>query len=446
MGKEGATKESTCKYQTPSGTSYTCPHPPDSHGKWCIFHRPNKKPTKDPYVPRDPFSEEHATDEFSRRLYELAVAGEMDWTGFCFPYPLEFRGREVEKALELGWAVLPGLYIRSTHFAERLNLVECRFEGPVVLDGCVVREYVDFSHCRFQDEFAALGRTRFEKVANFAGAQFFDVASFRCRFEGEANFGGAYFAGRAIWQGNYSFTVSMGGNNATSPPHKNEDYNAVFNNQCNLMNVDFAQPAGCRFENVNMTQTTLSGTSLRGVKLYNAEFYQPDLERNGLLDEVQCIEIDNDFHWQRVAPKLEATYRNTRLALEESKDYMVANDFYIGEMDVKRRQLPGWKANGVSWPALYSFVSRYGTSPGRASAILGGLSAVYAIFLWMSGGCFSEIHLYLLESFRVMTRVRTDSFVSEGIANKGFADLLIGILGPIQIAISVFAVRNRLRR
>jgi|TARA_R110002153_G_scaffold234091_8_gene387529 hypothetical protein len=38
-------------------------------------------------------------------------------------------------------------------------------------------------------------------------------------------------------------------------------------------------------------------------------------------------------------PGIENTYRNIRYSLEENKDFGLANDFFVGEMEAKRRQL-----------------------------------------------------------------------------------------------------------
>ena len=42
-------------------------------------------------------------------------------------------------------------------------------------------------------------------------------------------------------------------------------------------------------------------------------------------------------------PGIENTYRNIRYSLEENKDFGLANDFFVGEMEAKRRQLKWWR-------------------------------------------------------------------------------------------------------
>ena len=81
-------------------------------------------------------------------------------------------------------------------------------------------------------------------------------------------------------------------------------------------------------------------------------------------------------------PGIENTYRNIRYSLEENKDFGLANDFFVGEMEAKRRQLKWWRRWLLSVPAVYKIFSNYGTSPLRVLLWLSLLTFLNAYHLW----------------------------------------------------------------
>ena len=148
-------------------------------------------------------------------------------------------------------------------------------------------------------------------------------------------------------------------------PHKREGVvrHTLFDGIAHLEEVVFLEPKKVIFKGVNLKNATFRGTDLRNVTFIGNDWYQPELGRNGLKDELRSLGLNNYYDKKESFPDVENIYRNIRYSFEENKDFVLANDFFIGEMDAKRRSLPWYKRYFFSIPAIYKLISNYGTSP-----------------------------------------------------------------------------------
>jgi uncharacterized protein YjbI with pentapeptide repeats len=126
--------------------------------------------------------------------------------------------------------------------------------------------------------------------------------------------------------------------------------------------VTFNNPKNVVFKGVNLTRARFLRTDVRDVRFVGNSWYQPSLRRDGLYDEVWLNTVDYNTR-SNMLSALENTYRYIRLSLEGVKDYVSANDFYIGEMDARRNQMSISRKHCWSIAAIYNHLSRYGTSP-----------------------------------------------------------------------------------
>lgn len=224
---------------------------------------------------------------------------------------------------------------------------------------------------------------------------------------------------------------------------------SVFGSEVEFTDVDFATPTLVSFSGVDMSRAYLLGTNLRGVRFLNVIWWQPDLRRNGLHDEVFISKSqDGPFRW-RSLPALEETCRNLRLALEESKSYAAAADFYVGEMEAQRARLGFWKGSLFSVPAWYAVLTRYGTSVTRGLIVLACLIVSHALATailrgFQSADIFNQLPELLLRSIRIATFQRDESGL--GTLSEGWIDMVFRIFTAIQIALLVFAFRTRIKR
>jgi len=152
-------------------------------------------------------------------------------------------------------------------------------------------------------------------------------------------------------------------------PHKREGVKryVLFEGDAHLQNMIFDKPNLVLFQGVDLSKALFGGTDLREVTFIGNMWYQPKLGRNGLIEELRYKGLTNYYDRREALPALENTYRNIRYALENTKDFANANDFFIGEMESKRKQLPTYKRYLFSVDAIYNVVSKYGTDPLRCA-------------------------------------------------------------------------------
>ncbi len=182
-------------------------------------------------------------------------------------------------------------------------------------------------------------------------------------------------------------------------PHKRTGVTSyyLFEGQVSLDEMTFAEPKEVVFKGINLQDATFRGTDLRGVTFIGNNWYQPELKRNGLIEDLRLRGINNYYDKKDPLPDLENSYRNIRFSLEANKDFSLANDFFIGEMEAKRNQLPFLKRQLFSVLALYRLISNYGTSPIRCSALFFILIVCHTLTISYLGN--AELYLPFIKSF-----------------------------------------------
>ena len=151
----------------------------------------------------------------------------------------------------------------------------------------------------------------------------------------------------------------------------------------------------------------------------------------------------------------EETYRKIRIALEENREYRVANDFYYREMTYRYKGAHKIKRE-FTVSALYGHLSVYGVRPLRAFTVLLILVGVHALGTGAISGVFTSsldlshtaetvqgVLASALRSLQIMSFQRVPPEPNIG---QGFIDVLMRILGAVQIALFSLALRNQTRR
>jgi hypothetical protein len=150
---------------------------------------------------------------------------------------------------------------------------------------------------------------------------------------------------------------------------------------------------------------------------------------------------------QRVsASDVARVYRQLRKAREEAKDEPGAADFYYGEMEMRRRAAPSWRAERfVLW--LYWLTSGYGLRASRAVACLVALVFVCATLMGKIG--FADPHtwtaslVYIADSATKLIGFST----SEKLTGWGVTlQILVRLAGPVLLGLAVLSIRGRTKR
>lgn len=282
------------------------------------------------------------------------------------------------------------------------------------------------------------------------------------------------------------WTVKRARNYRRRFPHKREDVKVfhLFYGEANFSDITFSEPKKVLYRGVNLENSSFRGTDLRGVTFIGNNWYQVRLQRNGLKDEIKFLDTTEYYSRRELLPGLESTYRNIRFSLEENKDFELANDFFIGEMNAKRRQMHWWKRWFFSILAIYRMISNYGTSPSRVALVLFLTLLSHMVLIayiaetplytsvnevvssdnsktifhdWqyeISEKIFDKLAYEIINS--ITYSIQTLTLQKERVelidaketieANLAFVNTLYKLLGPIIIALFALTIRNRIKR
>jgi uncharacterized protein YjbI with pentapeptide repeats len=331
---------------------------PREHGSHCYFH--------------DTPPDRAAETEYLERFKGLVKAGDGAWFGMTLPADLRIDGREFGFGIDARGAKAMRVEFAQCTFREDVDFSGATFADSVVFEGCTFNKSTAFSGATFEKEF------RFASTCK-SGAVF-ETCTFRQRvkilgnFEATANFNSSSFYDAADFVGGWIHTAVIG--SAAPPREVKPKARYVFGGEVHLESVDFRRPERVQFRMIDLTKAFTTDTDFRKTRFYDIRWYQPRLKRRGLFLEAWARENRTLL---RTNAMLEANYRNIRSALEESKDFDGATDFYMGEMEARRRQLHFVKRYLFSIDWLYWALSRYGGSPKRALAVLLGMLTAYGV-------------------------------------------------------------------
>lgn len=379
----------------------------------------------------------------------------LHWHGFNFPkgHVLFDFGvfDEVKDRLAQGWFNIEQSNIESIRVGmygiHQLILSEAIVHGETMIpvtkiDRIIIRE------ARFKGKFHCASKT---SDFHAPGAVFDDEFSFGASISERANFAGCRFHKPCIFHG-------------TSGPVFAVDNKVEFK-VAGFDGAIFGNPVQTLFRDVDLRKGSFKSVSLVGVRFYNTNFFQKELNRNGLYQEVKELKRVNSSPRSIIRPKpdehaikryrhLIHEYRQLRMAMETSKDYVKAHDFYIGEMEVRQRR---------EWSivlAIYRLSSYYGTHYGKAFKVLAVLFLLHFLLtIIISTNCQVHKLIYgndiivawkrlgdiVLHSLGTGTLQRVGSFEIVSFWQK-LIDIGFRVLIPAQTAMFVLALRNKIKR
>jgi len=481
-------RNTQCKWNSHAGSAY------------CVLHQgcdsgPDVQPPPNPH--------------FWPAFQALLAAGDGNWQGFVFPAEIRLP-TSVDfpiDAIDVRWT---DFIADNTVFNGMVDLSGATFFGGVALRTIEFRKGANFERCRFKASVDFLN-VQFAN-GSFYRAEFSGRAVLRVNFHNACNFNEAVFKEEAVFSGWRNVSAALNAHlglhasihgiagRTGNPPNvwqrvaqqvavlrrmisdqwtalrssigvakaragewltklrrrysradPGTTYFRVFNGDAQMQNVVFARPAQTVFMNADLSKVMFLGTNLRGLRFIAVDWWQPQLGRNGIRDEVFiALNPDGPFRHSQL-PALEETCRNVRVALEENRSFDVASDFYVGEMDARRNQLPLLARHIFSVPALYRAVSRYGTNVGTALRFLALLVALHISWtLWLS---ITTASSSILEPFvraayhsaRLLAFQAVDTNAT-GHSAQDWIDIAFRIAFPIQLAMLALAFRARIKR
>jgi uncharacterized protein YjbI with pentapeptide repeats len=444
-------------------------------------------------------------------LEKLIESKDGMWRGFQFPGPVQMSDRQFPFPVDASYAKFASLDFTKVQFGAEVKLTAAHVAGNFGAQGTTFQGNANFDRCQFDSD-VTLQHVKFNEQSSFHRAEFRGRVFLRVYFLRRTNFSSTIFH-RAVhfagWR-NISIqlssaamaisavgTLSVAGGtpltllqrtrilmsrlNATAHAVRRRLLNAlskayasidqsvktirrryarsspnvdvfdVFGDEAEMTSVEFASPTQVTFTNANLSKAYFRGTNLRGARFYAVNWHQPELGRNGLYDEIFIAKSqDGAFRYQHL-PLLEETCRNLRAALEDSRNYAEAADFYIGEMEARRAKLGFLRRHLFSVEALYRYASDYGASVGKALAVLLVILMLHAALTIhiqnkLSWWSLDAIESTMYRSFQ-LPFFRTSSIDHDhGPALQRWIDLFFRTFAIIQIALVVFAFRARIKR
>lgn len=466
---------------------------------YCIFHYGCNQKSNEDILDNPQFQED---------FDEIINSGDGEWIGFVFPtgiklpkiIPFAVDARECRlNSVELdnvtfkesvdfsGSVFKKSLIIKNTNFESSAKFERCQFEGIVEFLFVHFKGTSSFAYADFAKR--TLLKTQFKQKAKFNEAIFQDVTIFSGwqntiiegsspmihsnRFFGaEVTLGGSSLTikqkiKRVIQKINNLFskiieqvkTLVINLSNKTksyfrqlSRKYAKSDPSIkqfkMFEEEAHFQGVIFLKPDKILFSQVILSKVHFSRTNLRGIRFVGVDWWQPDLKRNGLYDELFIGKSSDGAFRHLNLPMLEETSRNARIALEENKSFNVASDFYVAEMEAVHQQLNFFEKYFFSVIAAYRFVSLYGTSVGTAIRVLiliYLLHVVSSLYLHTPLEFTSLLNEFWNEALR---SIKVLLLMQPEIKNnsQSWLDVGLRIAGPIQIAMVAIAFRARIKR
>jgi uncharacterized protein YjbI with pentapeptide repeats len=349
----------------------SCPHQIKDYGL-CIFHipKPSQKgkelmhPMKRQKADAIEFLFQVAFTELLNRTETDTSITEYNFRGFRFP-PMRLEAKKFIKPVSFWGARFSGLAnFQKATFEEKVDFHEARFY-----------EEAFFPYASFKREAVFLD-TVFYKSANFGDATFdtqpvfmksvfngyptyFDSAVFNqgaqfvwVTFKGGCAFHRATFDQHTVFEGSYS----------------NPD---CFERVCEFDSLRLRNNATILFDHVDLSHVTFLDTDLERIKFRGVKWYYPSVRpwrKNALWDEFRPQVSERTY------PHVAENYAQLVINYEKRRDYKTAEDFHIGEMEMRRKTAEA-EARRHKWRKyywwiniyrLYRFLSTYGTSYRRA--------------------------------------------------------------------------------
>jgi len=388
----------------------------------CIFHLRHKTREQE-----EQFAEEFVL-ELQRQASEPSVEA-FNFSKFVFPSASGMlRITELttafRKPLILEGATFPGgVDFTNCVFEEEVDFLQTtfggrdEFSGAGIFTSCTFRRLASFFAAQFVGGdssnpgaafygtvFAAhaqFDQAHFRHASAFMGAKFQSSASFsRAEFAEFTHFERSHFAGAVEFQdttfrtgGDFTGAVFSSGAqfigtkfppDATPAPNSVLVVNAVL-----FRDVEFSNPAKVHFRGVPSAPISLRAVSFLSTDVEKIVFVDEQWAhrsrsrglagRSVVLDE-RLIELSKrnlDHPLSHTFPtyaKVMQLYRRLRKNYEAAGRYAEAGDFFVGEMEMRRLDVPHrsrlgkWLARNVSTLGLYKHLSLYGESPRRSAA------------------------------------------------------------------------------
>jgi uncharacterized protein YjbI with pentapeptide repeats len=289
----------------------------------------------------------------------------------------------------------------SAHFMKDADFSFTFFAGDGIFSNCTFRGSAEFWSSRFEGG-AEFDDASFDGSLNCAHAKFKSANFFGIKVNG-ASFQGSVFEGDAhIFVASISSYLYLDGASfremanlaSCSWPPKVRFEKTEFKKDCILTDIEIPRDAVVTLVEVDLSRAQFGDTNVENINFRDVRWapvktiagYQ---RRSALWDEFRELDEGEERRYEKIAEN----YRQLVINYEQKRNYETAEDFHIGEMEMRRKK----KGSGVhnrpwrlvrEWFNLFGFYkisSNYGSSYRQAFLVLSILFALFST-LFLFGG------------------------------------------------------------
>ena len=319
----------------------------------------------------------------------------------------------------LGAAFKSAKFIQAAHFDKATvrgtaNYTDTSFESDTSFRSTSFGDNVTFSGSEFFRK-AVFDRATFAQIADLHGAKFFEGATFsgnifgghadfaRCdfvsdvRFDtatflGPASFGLASFGGTVDWQSSsFMDRVEF---RRTKFEKQAEKPSSIFSL------AKFARPDQVVFDEVDLSRALFHNCDINEIWFTSSVLWAKRKGNRGLavFDEIALLGSKTATKAQKNAPRNPAAvaqiYQQLKKNYDSRLDYLTANEFHYGEMEMKRLDVPWtgrllgtrqWFHRNLRLVSLYRLASDYGNNFRKPAAWMILVLLLFATLLPVPG-------------------------------------------------------------
>jgi uncharacterized protein YjbI with pentapeptide repeats len=382
-------------------------------------------------------------DKETREAYRDACArldfyAEFNGERYCVLHcPGEDKEDDFEEAKQSKFARQDFDFRGAIFPAGSANFRSVEFDVDMNFSGATFAGRVDFSAAQFSGETTNFSQTQFSgETTNFSQAQFSggETSFQEATFLRDVYFTEAIFGERVIFRGS-----------KTNPIFDTESW-------VRFEFVRMEKPEQLTFNTVLLHPGWFINVDVRKTDFTDVKWYgMPNGPKGTLAKEIEEL----DRYVESPHALLAQACRRLSTNAEENREYSLANEFHYWSMDASRKQ-PGRSQGPIE--TLYWALSGYGVKAGRALGLLLTIAVVFAVLYLIEGHSSLRVHpeeqivqtladagRALMYSLGVMARLRPEP-IPEAMGPFQILVTVEGILGPLQIALFVLALRRKVMR
>lgn len=328
-------------------------------------------------------------------LFQRVFSKRVLVTGAEFSGEVDFHQAVFARGVDFANAVFRGdAKFNLVTFRDKVSFFGVKFGADCAFTQARFEEHAEFQSAEFK-AIADFWKTSFSAGASFIFAKFDVQAMFRAAtFANDTNFSWAEFRGHvAFILSTFALGADFEGAKVTGDLHFIGDASqGVFQGDLSFCRVNQSDRNLVLFENANLEKALFQYTDLENVIFRSVRWHRAGklVTRRALWDEFRPLASAEGRGYDRIAEN----YRQLVLNFERKRDYDDADEFHVGEMEIRRKR-HGGKATSRVWrwfrewcnlSGAYRLFSRYGTSYRTGFAWLAAFVFVIFPALFLTAG------------------------------------------------------------